>query len=451
LANTNFALAEVYLKANNYNLAKKHFKEAIKLYTLNETFELDELVASAYYQLGNIYTETFNLFDARVSYLKSLALFESLFKKDNVKFRPHLAAVYNNLGVTFKSMDDHQKALEYYQKALNNYRYLSENINALFLPYLAATYNSIAILYSEIKNFEKAVLYAHKACALYNDLAIQSPDEHSHYLATSLHNLGLFYFELRKFESSENYFKKALEMRRVLAINAPESFDPDVCSTALNLLELYQAQLEATLNLDFKSKCIKLLMDVEVRLAKFNDNRPVIKSMKSDCQYYKAYFSSITLKELELTRLFKKVDTLTEEINSTRLPNEKIIFQKKIVKLLKDAFKRYPENEKVINELAYAYNDLAWLNLRLGNFENAETVILKAFKLEQPIIALKCNLAHSLLLQNKFEQAKSLYLEIKSEKNSNNEPYSLTVLRDFKTLIEDGFNHHDFERIKEIL
>lgn len=451
LANTNFALAEVYLKANDFYFAKKHFKESIRLYQLNETFDLDEFVASVYYQLGNIYTEEFNLYDARVSYLKSLALFEGLYKKDNLKFQPYLAAVYNNLGVTFKSMDDFQKALEYYQKALNNYGYLAENVNALFLPYLAATYNSIAILYSENKNFELAIEYANKAYSIYYNLANQSPDEHTHYLATSLHNLGLFNFELRNLESAEYYFQKSLKMRKVLAINAPESFDADVCTTALNLLELYQARLEASLNLKFKTKCIKLLADVEVRLNKFNDDRPVIKSMKSDCQYYKEYFSSITLNELELNTVFKKVDELTQDINSTILPNEKIVFQNRIVKLLEKTFKRYSENEKLINELAYAYNDLAWLNIRIGKFENAETIILKAFNLEQPIIALKCNLAHSVLLQDKFEKAKALYLEFKNEKNSNNEPYSFTVLRDFKKLEEDGFNHEHFERIKAIL
>ena len=94
---------------------------------------------------------------------------------------------------------------------------------------------------------------------------------------------------------------------------------------------------------------------------------------------------------------------------------------------------------------------MSWLNIRLSSFKTAEDNILKAQKLEQSILPLKCNLAHSYLLQNNFTKAKKLYLELINQKNSKNQSYISTILRDFETLKIDGINHIGFEKIKEIL
>ena len=163
------------------------------------------------------------------------------------------------------------------------------------------------------------------------------------------------------------------------------------------------------------------------------------------------YFNKITVEKLKLDVSLKKVDELTEEINSTIDPKEKIKFQQEIVTLLEELLEQIPQNDKLKNELAYAYNDLSWLNIRLSAFKKAEEYILKAEKLEQPILPLKCNLAHSYLLQNNFTAAKKLYLELINQKNSKNQSYISTILRDFETLKIDGINHIDFDKIKEIL
>ena len=451
LANTNFALAEAYVNKKDFYNAKTHFKAAIKLYEQLSNQSLNELKANAHYQLGNIYTEEFNLFDAKINYEKALKLFEDLSLDEEQLYKPFLAAVSNNLGVTFKSMDEHKKALQYCEKALKEYQYLINNNSEHFLPYVAAAFNSLSILHAEMKNFEKAIENSYKTINIYNSLADESPEEYTHYLATSLHNLGLFNFELKKIDLAEKYFNQALTIRKDLAKSEPKAFDADVCATALNLVELYQTELENKIDFNFKTKCLELLEDVNKRLQKYDKSRPVIKTMKSDCQYYLDYFNKITIEKLKLDVNLKKVDELTEEINSTINPKEKIKFQQEIVTLLEELLEQIPQNDKLKNELAYAYNDLSWLNIRLSSFKTAEENILNAQKLEQPILPLKCNLAHSYLLQDNFVEAKKLYLELISQKNSKNQPYNFTILKDFETLKIDGINHKDFDTIKEIL
>ncbi len=290
LANTNFALAEAYSKKTDVYNAKKHFKAAIKLYDQLPDRSANELKANALYHLGNIYTEEFNVFDAKLNYTKALVQFQDLSLKDEKAFAPFLAAVYNNLGVTYKSMGEHQKALGNYEEALKLYQNLADN-NELFLPYVAATNNGLSILYAELKNYDKAIEYSGKTIAIYNSLADANPGEYTHYLATSLHNSGLFGFELRKLELAEEYFDQALTIRRSLALKQPDAFDADFCTTALNLVELYQTKMEIKVDVDLKAKCLELLNDVDGRLQRQDENRPVLKSMKSDCRYYLDYFT----------------------------------------------------------------------------------------------------------------------------------------------------------------
>ncbi|MCP4974655.1 MAG: tetratricopeptide repeat protein [Maribacter sp.] len=292
LANTEFALAEAYLEKNDFFNAKKNYREAIKVYEQIPDYASAELKASAYYQLGNIYTEEFNLFDARVNYSKSLVLLKDLSLKDEKSYTPILAAVLNNLGVTYKTMGEHQKALDSYEETLKLYQNLA-NQNVLFLPYVAATTNSLSIVHAELGNHERAMDYGRDTIAVYNGLTDTNPDEYTHYLATSLHNLGLFGFELKKFDLAEEYFEQALAIRRSLALKQSEAFDADFCATALNLVELYHVKMESKLAIKRKTKCLELLHDVDGRLQRQDEDRPVLRSMKSDCRYYLDYFTQL--------------------------------------------------------------------------------------------------------------------------------------------------------------
>lgn len=448
LANTHFALGETYQHKQDLHNAKTHFKAAVKIHNQLGNSELNEFKASAHYQLGNIFMEEFNLFDAQTNYTKSLRIFQKLVEQGYEKFKPFLAAVLNNLGVTYKSMGEFQKAYDFYEQALGEYTYLARHQNNLFLPYVAATLNSLSILFAEQKEFTKAIDYCHQTIDVYNNLADDFPDEYTPYLATALHNLGLFYFETKTTDSAEIYFKQALHIRKKLATNQPDAFDADVCATALNLVELYQGELEKKLDLNYKNMSIDLLIDVSERLQKLSDNRPVLMSMKSDCHYYTDYFSQISLAQLRLTQTYKKINALTEDIHSTIRPVEKIVFQNLIVVLLEEQLAHLPQDEKLRDNLAEAYNNLSWLHLQLNQPEKAEEIILKAQTLLKSLTpSLQCNLAHSFLLQNRVDEAKKQYDSLFHQNSDDKEAYSNIIRKDFEKLKNQGVFHQDFEKI----
>ena len=453
LANTQFALAEVYNKKHDFYFAKKYYKEAIKLYERLGDDAYFPLRASAHYQLGNIYTEEFYQFDAKMQYLKALSLFESLIDQGAKSFQPYLAAVQNNLGVTFNSMGEPEKALEHYGRAFEVYKELSEQSYDVFQPYVAATLNSMGIVHAEAKDFEKAITYILQVVELYNGLADTRPREYTHYLATGLHNLGLFHFELRKLDLAMDYFGQALELRRRLALEQPENFDPDFCATALNLVELYQAELETKVDVDFKAKALELLHDVEVRLRRYDDHRPVVKNMKNDCEHYTEYFNTVDEEALGVNQVFGKIKELNEEIDSTIDPKEKMGFQEEILQLLTEKFKTYPDNPRLKTELAIAHANLGWLYLRLKEFNKAEQILLNAPKLQNPPMSLQCNLAHSYLLQGQLDKALQFYLEMKDKTNVEGKVkvYQEIILKDFEILERDGIRHNGFEQVRQKL
>jgi len=135
--------------------------------------------------------------------------------------------------------------------------------------------------------------YGRDTIAVYNGLADTNPSEFTHYLATSLHNLGLFGFELKKLDIAEEYFEQALAIRRSLALKQAEAFDADFCATAMNLVELYQVKLVPKLVQELKAKSLDLLHDVDGRLQKQDKDRPVLRTMQSDCRYYLDYFTQL--------------------------------------------------------------------------------------------------------------------------------------------------------------
>lgn len=446
---THFAMAYALVKNRNNQEAKKHFKEAIKSFeTLNNT-QFGPVMASCYFELGNLYTEEFNLHDAQHNYSKAELLFLKFSDSDPAAYLPYYTSVLNNLGVTFKSLGEFKKSAAYYEKALATYIILTEKYNSSFKPYVAAAQNSLSILYGEMKAYDKAIELATDALNSYSELYREFPDEFLPYLATSLHNLGVFNLENGELEKAEHFFDQSLAIRKKIAQEQPESFNADVCATLLNLIEIYYSQLENTLDHTFTKKSQGLLKELEELLFSLNAELPVVKSMISDYQYYTDFFKQVKNEDLAFNRAIRNNEQIAEKIFDIREVEQKAKLQQEIVTAMEKLNEQYQDSDKIKNELAYAYNDLAWLLLRSKQFQDCESILNKALKLEQPIPSLQCNLAHSYLFQNQFEKAKEIYRNLSFEKTKDQESYRKIILEDFDKLKMDGIDHPDVIKIQE--
>ena len=448
LANTHFALGEAFVQKGNLLYAKKHYKEAIKRY--ESLPELNALKARAHYQLGIIYTDEFNLFDAKKHYTKALDLYELQESSGNGPGMAIMAALHNNLAVTYNSMDEHPKAIAAYQRSLDIYKQLTSTHRDVFLPYVAATLNSLAILYASSQELEKAIDYMQQSIDAYHSLSDSHPEQYIHYLATSLHNIGLFYFEDKDYQKAEHFFSEALSLRRKMASEEPEAFGPDVCATALNLVELYQINLETQLDISLKSKSLEILDEVKSRLDSFKDDRLVINNMRMDCIAQMEYFNAIDLEALTLQYVTKKASDYKEEINSTILPSEKFVFQQELTSLLEEKQVQFPENSEINALLVMSYNDLAWLLLRMNQPEKAKSYIHKGQLLDDSSHLLMCNLAHCFLLEKEAQKALDHYRKFLSA-DVGSQGFTDIIRKDLEMLLKDGADKNLVNDIREAL
>ncbi len=475
-ANTHYSLADAYYTISDFFQAKKHFKEAINLYnSLPNKKAIQPLVANAYYNLGNIYTDENNVFDARNNYLKALKEFRSLSEEQPQSYKSLVAATFNNLAVTAKSMYKYSDAIIYYENALKEYEELIQFDRNTFLPFYAATLNSIGIIYTEqhevkddfdsyglnsfsgfgmlsvdnLKNEkkeqlekfrkQKAVEYYRKALKVYDELSEKEPNTYTHYVATCLHNLGVLYDGKKEFKLAEEHYEKALNIRRNLAGKHPESFNLDTCVTLLNITTMYQYLLEQTGEIGFKNESLKILKEIEDRLSVYgNSERPVILSMKSDTQYFTQYFNEVDQEYLDVLKKLKIVDAITEKIKETIIPSKKLTLQKDIINILYLLYQKYPDNMRLKEEMLDAYTKYSWFALRSNEITIAEKAIENGFKIAPNSPVLKANQAHLLLIQNKEQEAFEIYDEIKELFDGENESIKKVIETDLKVLKNDG-------------
>lgn len=489
LGNTHYSLAEGYYKKKNFFLAKKHFKDAVKIYESNKADNktVEVLKGNAFYNLGNIYTDENNVYDARTNYLKAFKIFSVLTAENPNAYRPILAATLNNLGVTAKSMYVYSDAIKYYEKALEQYEQLILLNKDYFFPFYAATLNSLGVIYTEkhevkddydsggLSGFsgfgtlstdnmvdenkiqldnerkEKALEYYKKAAEVYNELSEKEPETYTHYLATVLHNLGVLYDDKKEYDKARPYYNQALDIRKFLAEKQPEAFNLDVCATLLNMVTMLQNLLETTAKMEYKAEAISLLKEIETRLSGYSDDIPVVLSMKSDTQYFTQYFIKIDKEHLEVLKALTKADKLSEGITGTIHPSEKIKFQKDILNLLYSLYLKYPQNELLQTELLTVYIDYSWLALRNNDITIAEKAIENGFKIKEDSLSLKANKAHLLLIKNEVEAAKEIYISLKDLTDDENEKFKKMLQTDLTVLKRDGVLKLDLELLKDTI
>ncbi len=476
LANTHFVLGEVFFNKKDYYQADKHLKKAIEGYQSVHEDSLqpmaDAFTAKAYYHLGEIGQEKSDMYEAQSQYKKAVQLYERLIQVQPQSYRPILAATLNNLGVVFKMWEKYSDAIKYYLQALEQYELLMEQDKKVYAPYYAAALNSLAIVYTEkhevkddffmgssgFSGFgflsadnigadtaspqeevdkQMAIDYHLQAINIYNELADEQPEVFTHYLATSLHNLAVLYDEKKEPATAETYYQKALGLRRKLADKHLDAFGADTAVTILNLLTLYQSFMEEKVDLSYRKKALAMLDEANARLIDFDDSKAVIKSMKSDMAYFREYFTQADMEFLIVKDAFKKADALSEEIKSVLDPAIKLNFQQQILQHLEPIHLKYPDNEKLINELHYAYADAAWYAIRSGQFAEARTAIAKGKELTPDSDVLQLQGANLLFAEGKTQEAEAIYHQLRGRRNPENEPYE-QIIREHIRVLELG-------------
>ncbi len=489
LANTMYSLAIAAQTKKDYYTAKKYFREAINRYKRMEAQDpaAEALTANAHFNLGVIYSDENNMHDSRSNFFKAIKLFRALTEKNPSAYRPLLASALNNLGSVSRLMYAQADAIKYYKEALEEYEKLVRENRAYFLPFYAATLNNLGIIYAEeyepkddydsggvsgfsgfgilsIDNIfdekkekkkedkkKKAIEYYQRAAETYKELAGQEPEKYRHYVATVYHNLGILFDARKEYDKAYEYYEKAIAIRRDLAEKHPEFFNLDLSATLLNMITLHLNLMETEADIKYKKPAEQLLDEVKQRISLYDENRPVIKSMKSDIDYFDDYFSHVDEEYLSVVDLINRTALMEEKILETTVPQEKLNIQEQVLNEVLNVVRKYPSNPKAKKKLLQSYIDYSWYALRSNALDKAGEAIRKGFELDPHNLILKTNYAHWLLLKGDLKKAQDIYLNIYHLKNEQNELISGVIDKDLRQLSLDGVLSVDDKTVRELL
>ncbi|HLG24410.1 MAG TPA: hypothetical protein VI564_05770, partial [Candidatus Nanoarchaeia archaeon] len=218
---------------------------------------------------------------------------------------------------------------------------------------------------------------------------------------------------------------EALSIRSRLAKKDPRVSEPDLAVTQNNLGGVYILMKKF-------SQSEKMLLAAE----EINENW-----MKFYPSLYKEkWINSIgTLFELYETWM----DTITNEAAKVPYFQKIVSFSAKIHEI--------DSSSVVTSGYANGYGSLSWSLLFAKKFKDAEDAARKGLAIDSRRVWIKAKLAHALLLQGKYDEAKLIYEYLKPLKRSDKQTYTDICLKDLEKLERNGIINKDVDRIKLFL
>lgn len=458
-------LANIYLRTQRFAECEKMYKKSLdirrKLAADNPKIH-EPKVAMTLNNLGLLYDKTRRLAKSEKTYKESLEIRRRLASINPQAYEPDLAMTLNNLAGLYSDTKRYDESEALFKEALAIRKRLASSNPIIYEPVLAITLRSLASLYSKTRRFTECEELLKESLAIQRRLSTVNPQSFEPELARVLSNLASLYSKTRRLADSEECHKEALAIRRRLALTHPQAFEPDLAITLNNLANLYS-----------KTRCFieceesyREAIEIRKRLAAANP------------QVYEPELASTLNK---LADLYSKTQRLTESENSymealeiyrrlsTSNPKTYEPVMAKVLKKLATLYsrtQRYDESDQLHREAVEIYgrlsvkgsqykSDLArvlgnWAFLKdlMGQFEEAEQLSKEGISIDPTQLFIFTNLASSLLLQGRFDEAEAVYCKYKEEKKNS-------FLNDFKRFEAEGIipeeRKADVERIKKML
>ena len=304
-----------------------------------------------------------------------------------------------------------KEAEEYYNKILK-----TEQENQLISNnQIAALYNNLALLYSGTQRFKESEELYKAAIQIYERLAKENPKVYEKDLARSYSNLALLYNGTQRLKESEEMHKAAIQIYERLYNNNPQE---------------YQKVLA------FSYYCLGTLMTEN------NKQDDAIGAFEHSIKLSKEFIKEDDFKQIYLSNLLYIV-ILHQQVGNIITA---YTYNEDLLPLLKNLYEEDSEKWKS-SYCGYLIQQSYLANL-LGKFKDGELYSLEELKVDPNNHRTYTNLAASLLLQGRLEEAEKLFREYKAELKDE----FLNDLAKFESLrVIPEKRKADVERIKAIL
>lgn len=212
----NLFLSKAYKSSgiNRYDSAFHFLNKALKL---SQELKYDKWLYAIYSQNSDLLYSSGNFSIALEYYFKMLKLLDEtkLIVENNIPWKIKYINLYSQIGTSYFSLNNEDKALTYYNKSLE----LCRKINSIDKNYPLADlqlrlYNNIGSVYLMHKNLENARTNYEKALALNKKINNQLA------YGSIYNNLGIIYNSQKDYPKAFEYYNKSLEIRKGLKDSA---------------------------------------------------------------------------------------------------------------------------------------------------------------------------------------------------------------------------------------
>ena len=442
------------LSANNELVAAQQaYKESLQLYRKLAEQNPDvylPYVATSLNNLGVLLSDNNEMVAAQQAYEESLQLRRKLAEKNPDVYLPDVATSLNNLGNLLSANNETVAAQQAYEESLQLRRKLAEKNPDVYLPDVATSLNNLGVLFKANNEMVAAQQAYKESLQLYRKLAEKNPDVYLPYVATNLNNLGALLKVNNEMDAAKQAYEEALQLRRKLAGKNPLAYNLYVASTAINIGLLYEQMLKSTGNMSLKAKGLELMRDAEQRLAIFPETHPQVQQYRPYIERLTQFFNDFDKAAFQLQQQINRLGDLEKANQTEKDPYRKVQRQQQIIGLLSEIEKGMPDNKKLANLMAARYGSLAWYQLFIRQFDEAEQAARKGLAKDPGEEWINTNLALALLYQGNWKAAKQIYETLK-DKAYGNGTYRTTFLEDLDALEKEGITHPDVAKARKLL
>jgi len=450
-----------------YEKSEQNFSEAVRLLrNINspENSLFNTELANALDGLADSQREVKKYRDSEDNIIESVKIRREQVATDSGKFSESLAVTLSQLGLLHNSTWHYEKAEASLNEAVNIYRRLSE-LNLHFDKYnFLDALNNMAIIQYQLDKYSQAETNFNEALIMTKVLADQNPEAYTNILTSVLNNLAVVQSHLNKFDKAEANYKEIIILYKKLMISNPEIYKPKLARSLSNLASLYQDIKQYQKSEETEIECISLYVElVGTNPQVFNEKLSMeyyglgdlYKVMDQNNKAENCYDKSLKIAQ-ESARINPKENnlflaqllfTIARELYKTNLAQATIY--------TKESIDIYFQLADSINNRSFSVclTLMSKFQFLSKNFKESEKYARMALKYFDKMDDAKEYLAHSLLFQGNFIEARKIYQGLKDVdcKFGKSEKYNVLIIEDFDEFEKVGITNPDVKKIRELL
>ncbi|MEL6132898.1 MAG: tetratricopeptide repeat protein [Bacteroidota bacterium] len=370
---------------------------------------------------GRLYLAQNNYPEAISTFKKAEKLTRQLFKYQPDEYLPELAAILQSLGDAYRSSASWDLATLNYQEALAIYRKLDLANPTVYKSHLATCLLQLGASLEQQKAYEAGEKATYEASEIFRQLVNENPFLHTSSFALSLEHLGRVLWQQKKHEAAWKYAKEAVGVWRPLVKESIARFGLQMAHSLITMGLIYQ-------DLAYASSAKVAFLEAGSLLERCADSDE------------KTQMQKLLRKKLKVEDFSPDpnlIDVFTQKIEAATSHGARARIQQEFIGFLEDLYKDYPLDQDVRRYLSNELGTLSWFKLFVHDFEGAEAAARRALALCPDEYWINTNLAHALLCQGKYEEAKAVYTQYPPHTLfMNGETWGELFLYDFKDLEE---------------